>query len=101
MKRSIKIDDVEVGYVRYSVYINQSTTLYINQFFIHPEHRHQNKGYFRKMLDETILIAKNLGCPSLTLNFGSLEESDDYLIELYSRHGFKQTSSRWMKKDLN
>lgn len=52
------------------------------------------------MLEESILIAKSRNCPSLTLSFGSTEESDEYLIELYSRHGFKQMAPRWMRKDI-
>ena len=100
MKKLIKVDNIEIGYVRYNVYIKQFRTLYINEFFIYPEYRHQNKGYFRKMLEETILIAKNLKWPSLTRSIGSTEESDKYLIELYSRHEFKQMSHRRMRKDI-
>jgi len=49
------------------------------------------------MLEETRKIAKSLGCPTMTLSVGSMDETEDFLFSLYKRYGFSELKGNWMR----
>jgi hypothetical protein len=98
MKKPIKINNQEIGYVRHHICVKDVCTFYIDKFEIYLNHRRH--GHFKTMLAETLLIAKEYKCPTITLRVGSCEESDEFLINLYSKYGFKEIEPSLMQKIL-
>ena len=86
MIKKVFFNGEEIGRINYQI-STIDNSIFISLFRLKPKFR--NKGYFKYLFKEIILISKKNNISILILSVGAEGNiEDEYLLNLYRRYGF-------------